>query len=94
MILWFINDQPILDLMCFSFKGRAGADGGRGEIGEVGAKVQGKKKKRENYCHAVHSTAVLTVFLARASSFAPLFLLRVTGASTACQVSLETKDIK
>lgn len=51
MILWLINDQPILDLMCFFFacvcvffKGRAGADGGRGEIGEVGAKVQEKKK--------------------------------------------------
>lgn len=76
MILWFINDQPILDLMCFFlrafvffFKGRAGADGGRGEIGEVGAKVR-QKKKRENYCPAVHSTAVLIVFLTRASSFA------------------------
>lgn len=36
--------SDVFFLCVFVFlKGRAGADGGRGEIGEVGAKVQQKK---------------------------------------------------
>lgn len=79
MIVWFIKSSTnvgsnVFCLLLFVFsQGRAGADGGRGEIGEVGAKVQ-QKKKRENNCLAVNPTAVLTVFLARVL-ICPLFLL-------------------
>lgn len=67
MILWFVNDQP------FFFKGRAGADGGRGEIGEVGAKVQEKKKKSVKITAMLFTQQLFSPFPSHARPHLPCF---------------------
>lgn len=63
----------MLFLCVFVFlKGRAGADGGRGEIGEVGAKVQ-QKKKSVKIIAVLFTQQLFPLFSSHASSFARFF---------------------
>lgn len=55
-------------LFVFFEQGRAGADGGRGEIGEVGAKV-GQKKSVE-IITSLFTQQLFSLFSSHASSFA------------------------